>query len=231
MDENKEEIRINPEVQTTDLLEVNLETLAQDIRNPIPLEFLIKAGNLLTEAQKQSSIDGLTGVKNRRWFDETIERVISEANARGLTFYLIFLDFDNFNEINETYGHRGADEALKLISKFPHREEEPIARYGGDEFVQIVSPKNEKEVMDLARRFHNKMEEETRGHFGTEGKPPVTISIGVARFQGENAKDLVSKADGAAYKAKGAGKRTTVLARTLSSGQVRYFEQKPGDQK
>lgn len=211
--------------------------LAENIDKPFPLGDLIKIARVITEleeiaktAEKQSMTDPLTGLPNRRYFEEQLTATISEAKRRGLTFYLAMIDYDDFKSINAAYGWTGGDSALRLTSALNHRQGEPISRYGGDEFTQIITPNSEQELVEMAQRYHSKIAEKGaevfRNKTTMEGQKtiPVRISIGFARWQGETAEELKKKAGTAALKAKNLGKGTAVLARTLSDGQTRLLE-------
>lgn len=215
----------------------NIQFLAEKVGTPFPLADLLKIGQMITKLQRraetaeaQSMTDQLTGLPNRRYFDEQLAATISEAERRGLTFYLAMIDYDDFKSINTAYGWTGGDSALILISSLNHREGEPISRYGGDEFAQIITPDSERELVEAAQRYHSEIVEKGAEVFRNittmkgQSPIPVRISIGFARWQGETAEELTKKASAAALEAKSLGKGTAVLARTLSDGQTRFLE-------
>lgn len=217
--------------------EENVKFLAENVETPFPLADLLIIGQMITKlqhraetAEAQSMTDQLTGLPNRRYFDEQLAATISEAERRGLTFYLAMIDYDNFKSINTAYGWTGGDSALRLISSLSHREGEPISRYGGDEFAQIITPDSEQELVGMAQRYQSEIAKKGADVFKDtttikgQSPVPVRISIGFARWQGETTEGLKKKASAAALEAKNLGKGTAVLARTPSDGQIRFLE-------
>ena len=157
--------------------------------------------------------DALTGIYNRRFFDENLDRIIKTLSRSGGLLSLMMIDIDNFKDYNDTYGHSAGDVCLKkvaeLLSKSVTRADDFIARYGGDEFA-VVLPNTDE---DGARLLAEKMLESVRNHAIVHEKSSdagiVAISIGVTTGRVETthtAEDYINRADGLLYMAKQSGR-------------------------
>ncbi|MEO5595915.1 MAG: diguanylate cyclase [Lysobacteraceae bacterium] len=170
--------------------------------------------------------DSLTGLANRRHFDERLDQALARQRRNSSPLALLYLDIDHFKDINDRLGHPAGDEVL---TEFAHRlksslrETDFIARLGGDEFVILLEHVETSVVAELvARKLMAAMQRE----FTVEGDAlAISISIGIA-FCGHHclARDeLIQIADGALYQAKEAGRNTYRLA--LADGAARPMEQ------
>ncbi|MDO9192918.1 MAG: sensor domain-containing diguanylate cyclase, partial [Undibacterium sp.] len=163
-----------------------------------------------------SATDGLTGLANRRHFDEMLEREWARASRTNQPLAVIMIDVDHFKKYNDCYGHQAGDECLKTIAailqKGTRRVSDLAARYGGEEF-SIVLPNTEASVAhQLAEAVRLSIESLDMTHRQSPlGK--VTISVGIAiRSRRENDADsLVRAADEALYRAKNNGRNCIVL--------------------
>ncbi len=162
-------------------------------------------------------MDGLTGVKNRRYFNNKIEKEIKRASRQQKTLSLLMLDIDHFKHINDTYGHQAGDEVLKSIadtlSKHVLRSGDDVARYGGEEFC-IILPNTEVDgAAALAEKIRMEIQKKSISY--NRKKIKVTISIGVAAIipADENLEidKIVNMADSALYEAKETGRNKTVI--------------------
>lgn len=160
-----------------------------------------------------SNRDGLTGLYNRRYLDETLEREWNRRRREGKPLHLIMLDVDHFKKYNDTYGHLAGDECLKSVSKLMQehfrRASEFSARYGGEEFAVVLMESNKDDVLQMAEQFRKDLEAKAMPHKSNDAADVVTVSLGVAGIQPSqhgNPKDLIERADRALYKAKGAGR-------------------------
>lgn len=160
-----------------------------------------------TEAQLQhlAAHDPLTGLYNRRHLQEELERQLAVSRRHGVTGALMFLDLDDFKQVNDCLGHHAGDELLKkiaLILKEKLRETDILSRIGGDEFAIILSRSDREHVELAAQRILH----ELARHTLTIDAKPVTAytSIGIALFpeHGETVEELLSRADLAMYEAK-----------------------------
>jgi diguanylate cyclase (GGDEF)-like protein/PAS domain S-box-containing protein len=166
-----------------------------------------------------SSTDGLTGLANRRSFDETIEREWRRAQRAGYPLALIMADIDDFKKFNDAYGHLEGDECLKKIgTSFKNavrRAGDLAARYGGEEFVLLLPMMKASEAAQIAEEIRTKVLALKILHkeSGTSGF--VTLSLGVAAVvpkQDVSAEGLIAMADKALYRAKREGKNRLMTA-------------------
>ena len=167
--------------------------------------------------EEQARRDGLTGLYNRAYLDEKIEREFKMAKARDWPLVVMFVDLDHFKNVNDTYGHQIGDEVLRASAEILGtciRNDDIVARYGGEEFVIILPgcPQNPASV--VTERIINKFRDKRHpAHDGTE--ITVTASIGMA-VMGEgvtfsSALELLGAADKAVYVAKDQGRNRSVI--------------------
>jgi diguanylate cyclase (GGDEF)-like protein len=155
--------------------------------------------------------DPLTGLLNRRGFDERIEIELERARRDGTPLALVMSDLDWFKEVNDRLGHLGGDMALErvagVISRTARRSD-ATARLGGEEFAFVLPNTRRVQGLAMAERVRAGIE---RSFDGTA--VGVTLSLGVAQFpdDGRTAEELLNAADRAMYRAKGQGKNQTVL--------------------
>lgn len=166
-----------------------------------------------------STMDGLTGIANRRHFDETL-MLEWKAGLRGVTaLSMIMLDIDFFKKYNDGYGHQGGDDCLKEVAKTLRdslrRPGDFIARYGGEEFVAILPGTDAKGAAMIAEQMRADIATRNIPHAYSNVTDHVSISLGVATMRPDKTAspaDLVAKADGALYKAKEQGRNCYVVA-------------------
>jgi two-component system, cell cycle response regulator len=161
------------------------------------------------EIYRLTTVDGLTQVFNRRYFEETVEREISRCHRYGRQLSLVMVDIDHFKQINDTHGHLAGDHVLKHVAsaiKTRIRREDILARYGGEEFALLLPEVDLKGAVALAEKIR-KLIEKQRFEFDKQ-EIPVTISAGVAGLATPNyeAADLVRAADTQLYAAKSEGR-------------------------
>ncbi|SLL31529.1 PAS/PAC sensor-containing diguanylate cyclase [Mycobacteroides abscessus subsp. abscessus] len=153
--------------------------------------------------------DSLTGIPNRRLFQEKLKQTIKEAARYKRKFALLYMDIDKFKEINDTFGHDVGDELLKLFSERVQnclRESDTIARQGGDEFTILLSEINEeKDALIIAERILASLQEPWIINYN---ELHTTSSIGVAFYpkMGTTFRELMKYADTALYVAKDSGR-------------------------
>jgi diguanylate cyclase (GGDEF)-like protein/PAS domain S-box-containing protein len=174
---------------------------------------LIKSEALLRE---QSVRDHLTGLFNRRYMEETLERELHRASRKQLSLGVIMLDVDDFKRFNDTFGHAVGDAILRELGKMllGHVREEDIAcRYGGDEFIivlpdasQAITRERAESICEYAKQFHL--------HFEGQTFEAVTFSLGIAVFpeDGFTSATLLKAADDGLYRAKRGGRGRVVEA-------------------
>ncbi|PDT40168.1 MULTISPECIES: diguanylate cyclase [Sinorhizobium] len=166
--------------------------------------------------------DGLTGLVNRRAFDEAFVREAARCARINTPLSLLMIDIDRFKAYNDTYGHPAGDQCLRLVSKCllnsAQRPADIVARYGGEEFVVLLPDTDDKAAAIVAEKFAGLLGEEKVVHAQSEFGS-VTASIGIASaighiLQAEPGR-LLSEADAALYEAKMLG-RNRILARVLA---------------
>ena len=162
-----------------------------------------------------ASTDYLTGIMNRRMFNEISERYFHTAQKGDLNLTLLLLDLDHFKKINDTYGHQAGDKLLvsfvKTIEKIL-RKSDIFARIGGEEFAILLSQVERKDAFNLAEKIRHEVENIT---IQCEGKNIfVRTSIGITQTgeTDDSFDDVFSRADFALYKAKKAGRNRTCCA-------------------
>lgn len=159
--------------------------------------------------------DPLTGLFNRRQFNEALEREIASARRRGGCFTLLLLDLDGFKPINDQYGHHAGDTVLRTVADrlgSQARSNDTVARIGGDEFVLICPDLcDENSVVTVSERLLKLVNEEIS--LGA-GSAQVGVSIGIAFYpqHAHTVEDLMRVADGAMYAAKQAGRNQWAFA-------------------
>jgi diguanylate cyclase (GGDEF)-like protein len=169
----------------------------------------------LSDAEKRAQTDPLTGVLNRRSLVERLEAACLRARARGLPIALLFIDLDHFKEINDSYGHQAGDACLRAIIDPIHaelRQSDVIGRYGGEEFVVILSSADVSAAQPIAERIRNRVAEVRVEGFGEPIR--LTCSIGVATSDtlGVWGEHLIALADAAVYDAKRSGRNRVQIA-------------------
>ena len=156
------------------------------------------------ELEHLANTDKITGAYNRIKFKEIIEIEIERVRRYGRPFSLIMFDIDHFKEVNDTYGHNAGDYVLRTIADIVReniRILDYFVRWGGDEFVIIVSDGKCDEAYTLAEKIRKIVE-----HYRFDQVGKVTISSGaVEALKSDTEDSLLKRADDAMYKAKGAG--------------------------
>jgi diguanylate cyclase len=163
--------------------------------------------------EKQSRMDPLTGIYNRRVFEESINAELDRSKRYGTPFSLIFFDIDRFKVINDTYGHEVGDKVLKAIA---HRVSEMLrkpdifARYGGEEFVVILPETSMEQGVSVAEKLRSEIEDAIFEY--EENRVPVTISIGITevRETDRQFQTIVNRADTFMYYAKERGRNRVI---------------------
>lgn len=155
-------------------------------------------------------VDALTGLYNRRWLDEMLPRYVERAHQGGQPLGLMMLDIDNFKQYNDTHGHQAGDQALRMSAHtiLEHiRPDDAGVRYGGEEFVVIISELDLAQVAAVAARICRHIAGQAIVALDGCPLPGVTISIGVSSLQcRQDGEGLIAVADKALYRAKEHGR-------------------------
>jgi diguanylate cyclase (GGDEF)-like protein len=184
---------------------------------------------LLTE---MACRDGLTGIYNRRMFDEHLFKVWQQAGRESVPVALMLVDIDHFKNYNDYYGHQAGDECLKHVAKaLAYCARRPLdftARYGGEEFAIVLYDARRDYVEDIAKRIQASMERLALKHPVSPISQNLTVSIGAACVVPLSERShfgFIQLADEALYDAKGAGRnRCTIMEKeyeALSTGSFR----------
>jgi diguanylate cyclase (GGDEF)-like protein len=169
----------------------------------------------LSDAERRAQTDPLTGVLNRRSLIERLDAACARAKARGMPIALLFIDLDHFKQINDTFGHQAGDACLRAVIEPIHaelRQSDVIGRYGGEEFVVILSSADAAAATPIAQRILERVADVRVTGFGSPIR--VTCSIGVATSDtlGIWGEPLLAQADAAVYVAKRSGRNQIHLA-------------------
>lgn len=176
------------------------------------------------ELTRLSSLDGLTGISNRRQFDETLLREWRRLGRQGRPLSMLLCDVDYFKQFNDGYGHQVGDECLKAVARTLkdtlRRPADLVARYGGEEFAVILPDTEITGALQVAEAMRSAVEGLHITHRYSKGGSVVTISIGVASTTpsrtGSDSSVLLKRADDALYQAKQAG-RNRIAAAVVSA--------------
>lgn len=170
----------------------------------------------LMEANQSMRRDHLTGAHNRKSYDEQIRRYLQLHEIDKDPMTVILLDIDFFKKVNDTYGHDVGDyilqECVRLLQESFSREEDFIARLGGEEFAVILPGCNTSSAVQMAEEAMSKIRKEVFVHEGMEIR--FTVSMGIAEvISGEGAENLYKRADEALYESKQTGRNKYSLAK------------------
>ncbi|MCL2059550.1 MAG: GGDEF domain-containing protein [Oscillospiraceae bacterium] len=165
------------------------------------------------ELEEKTYTDPLTGIYNRRYFDEKIEQIIRSASRTNVEFSLLMLDIDHFKKYNDTYGHLEGDNCLKIVAdvidKSINRTDDFVARYGGEEFVVVLQHTNEAGAVVVAEKIIKNIRNATIPHPRSVTAKHVTISIGGIACSNkhiQNSEELIKMADEMLYISKRDGR-------------------------
>ena len=169
---------------------------------------------LRSNLREQSSRDSLTGLFNRRYMEETLDREVRRAARDGYGLGLLLADIDNFKRLNDAFGHTAGDAVLREIGRYlgsAVRGEDVACRFGGEEFVVILP----KAALDDTHHRADSLRDGIKQLWGPRGAyPATTMSIGVAEYpqHGTSVDQLILAADQAMYRAKTQGRDRVVIA-------------------
>ncbi|UCF01917.1 MAG: diguanylate cyclase [Deltaproteobacteria bacterium] len=168
------------------------------------LNRILRERRLRLGLRRLSTRDGLTGLYNRRYFDDNLIHEASRAFRQNYGLYLLFIDLDGFKAYNDKYGHQQGDKLLRALAEVIldniRKDVDSACRYGGDEFVIILPHAKRQQALMVAERLLNS--------FNKRDVSSTGLSIGLAELEGsaetlkENLESLIRKVDQAAYRAK-----------------------------
>jgi diguanylate cyclase (GGDEF)-like protein len=163
----------------------------------------------MQDLQREASSDPLTGLKNRRRFEEDLRLAMARARRESTTGAVLMLDLDHFKQVNDTAGHPAGDRLIEEIAEVLRRrtrESDVLARLGGDEFAVVLPRATPAEARTVADSIATAIREHQPAGNGVE---PITASLGVAMFGNDprtSIESVVSEADTAMYAAKDGGR-------------------------
>ena len=208
--------QVNAELANEVAERLVIESELSDMKNDLDdvRDDLSKSQAKEEESRKVALHDALTGLPNRVLFEERLDYGLIQAKRHGWKLAVLFMDIDNFKNINDSYGHDMGDKVLLMVAdrlQSATRGEDTISRWGGDEFVcLLLEVKQEADVTHLAEMIVKRISEafKIKGVVFT-----IRVSIGIAMYpaDGETADILFKNADTAMYKAKGTERRGVLL--------------------
>lgn len=183
----------------------------------------VENARLYDETRRLAHTDGLTGIYNRRFFDQKIREEFHRSLRHGHNFSLLICDLDNFKNYNDRFGHLAGDDLLvelSMIMKSNLRVEDLVFRYGGEEFAILLPQTEIIGAREIAERLRHSIEMCLFRIAGTKETGRITISIGIATFpqDAKNTRALVEKADRALYIAKTTRNRVAIYPTEMKPG-------------
>ncbi|WP_432663502.1 diguanylate cyclase [Wukongibacter baidiensis] len=176
---------------------------------------LLRLRELNSKLEHLSSVDVLTGISNRRSFEENVQIEWKRAVRAKKPLSLIMIDIDHFKEFNDYYGHQAGDRCLERVAKAiltsTQRPADFVARYGGEEFVVVLPEADREGALRVAERIRKKVESLEIDHEHSGVSPYVTVSLGTATLfpkEYNSPEELIYGADRALFQAKYAGRNS-----------------------
>jgi diguanylate cyclase (GGDEF)-like protein/PAS domain S-box-containing protein len=183
----------------------------RDVTEEKVAELKLQEANLLL--QKLSMADGLTGIANRRCFDEALIKAWDSLTSHSGSISLLLFDLDFFKAFNDLYGHQAGDDCLQQIGRIlkglSWGKDDLPARYGGEEFVVLLPGKSVEQAIEIANKIQEAVESSHIHHKGSLISEFLTLSIGISstnRTVKDQPSDLIKEADIALYEAKKSGR-------------------------
>ena len=174
----------------------------------------------LSEAERHAQIDSLTGVLNRRSLLERLDSACLRARARSLPISLLFIDLDHFKEINDSFGHPAGDACLAAIIapiQAELRQSDVIGRYGGEEFIVILSSADTAAAHPIAQRILERVAGVRVTGFGEPIALTCSIGVATSDMLGVWGENLIARADAAVYAAKRSGRNRVQVAMPMAA--------------
>ncbi|MEG3640640.1 GGDEF domain-containing protein [Magnetococcus sp. PR-3] len=177
---------------------------------------IIEGAQRQRKLETYAKVDPLTGIYNRRWFDESMNRQMRRVVHSHKPLSLIMLDVDHFKKYNDTHGHQGGDVALVMLAQAISHHLRPgdiAARYGGEEFGVVLPDTDNASARMIAERLRTAVADMSIMDEDGKALSTITISLGTAQTGGEidTVTELVAAADAALYQAKAEGRNRVVV--------------------
>ena len=199
----------------TQAMQVSVNALQQQVSSSQAEIQRLRAD--LVRTREQAVRCALTGVLNRRGFDERLQRMLAAPPAAGAEHCVVLIDIDHFKRVNDTHGHLVGDKVIaglgEVMRGLPPEPDMALARYGGEEFAILLPSSSRRRAVRVAEWVRSRV-----GRIGLRSKQTqevrlnITVSAGVAAWKpGDEAQALLVAADGALYRAKAAGRDRVVV--------------------
>lgn len=228
--DSQEELRNNPDISSVSKLVANLieetdrvkkanSSMEQKLKSMKKEVDILKTD--MEELNTAALTDQLTGIANRRAFNESIDRMLSQYRDNNEEFSLLIIDIDHFKQFNDTFGHSVGDMVLSFVAKMLKRVvkgTDIVARYGGEEFVILLPMTSYSDALTVGQSLCDKVAQTTLTMNEAEKKNlgNVTISVGVAFISpDDDASSMVERADKGLYVAKEQGRNRVIGEKAL----------------
>jgi diguanylate cyclase len=191
--------------QRSQALEAKLQETSQEVT---------QLRSNLEKVREEAMTDSLTGVANRKRFDESMRRARRDAENKGVPLSLVLCDIDFFKRFNDTWGHQTGDQIIRFVAGCLTRfasDSQLVARYGGEEFAIVMPGTNASDAALVAEKIRRTVESKKLLRKSTnEDLGNITISLGVAQYHtGETIEDLIERTDTNLYRSKTDGRNRT----------------------
>ncbi|MEC9094221.1 MAG: diguanylate cyclase [Planctomycetota bacterium] len=184
------------------------QKLENDLR--MTQHLLEQQAHEIDRTRTEARTDELSGLENRKAFDETLEYLLTRHHSKGTPFALLLCDLDNFKRINDDFGHQVGDQVIRIIAmtlKDSVRPQDHVIRFGGDEFAVLLDGVSPAIGQDVSVRIRNKVAGTIFPSDLQAGDNQVTVSMGFAfALQKDTMETLLKRADQALYRSKEAGR-------------------------
>ena len=207
--------RVNGVLQDTRQIQGSISALTQ--RLEASQSEIVVLRNELMRVREEAQIDGLTGLLNRRAFDDTINAVLPDVRDSGVGPCLVMMDIDHFKMLNDSYGHVFGDRVIRTIGellKATVKGQDVVARYGGEEFALLLPETPLAGAKVVAERLREAVAQSRIRRLNSEETVGcITISAGIANYHaGEAVATFVDRADAALYASKAQGRNRVTVA-------------------
>ena len=216
MVENLEDLDFTIPENVLDEIQANIQDIIRnfDVPEENKLEVLKQINYVYTRTKYLSMTDELTGLANRRYFESSFEKEFLRTQRYKNNLTLVMFDIDRFKAVNDTYGHQCGDFILKQVANAAlqtFRKTDTVFRYGGEEFVVILTETDINQAKIPLERFRKTIETLYLNYNNQDIH--ITVSIGVCQHNPEirSKEDLLKLTDDALYKAKNSGRNQTVF--------------------
>ncbi len=220
MVENLEDMSFDIPDGVLDEIQQNIEQIIRtfDVPEENKLEVIKQINYIYTRTKYLSITDELTGLSNRRCFDSNFEKEFLRAQRYSNKLTLVMFDIDHFKNVNDTYGHQCGDFILKQVANAAlqtFRKTDTVFRFGGEEFVVILTETDIEQSTIPLERFRKTIE--TLDLIYQNQKINITVSIGACQLNNEifTKEEFLEKTDQALYKAKNSGRNQIVFSNHL----------------